>query len=114
MSFLAILAHEAVAVPLSHSFPENELRYLLQNSESKLLLSTSRHARKAQEVLKEGTQHKPVLSITNEVERRSMANDDTIELKGVSSGLGGLMLYTSGTTSRPVRRAPFLHEKAYT
>jgi acyl-CoA synthetase (AMP-forming)/AMP-acid ligase II len=103
VTFLAILAHEAIALPLSYSFPASELRYLLENSDSKLLLSTSKLATKAKEILKEGILHKPVLSITGEVERASSANNDSIEVDGTSTGLGGFMLYTSGTTSRPVR-----------
>jgi malonyl-CoA/methylmalonyl-CoA synthetase len=103
VTFLAILAHEAIALPLSHSFPASELRYLLENSESKLLLSTSKFATKAKEILKEGMLYKPVLSITGEVEWASSGNNESIEVDGASSGLGGFMLYTSGTTSRPVR-----------
>lgn len=104
VTFLAILAHEAIALPLSHSFPASELRYLLENSEAKLLLSTSKLAAKAQDVLKEGLRHKPVLSITHDVRRTSAATgEDFINVDGATSGVGGFMLYTSGTTSRPVR-----------
>jgi acyl-coenzyme A synthetase/AMP-(fatty) acid ligase len=111
VTFLAILAHEAIALPLPHSFPASELRYLLENSDSKLLLSTSKLATKAKEILKEGILHKPVLSIIGEVERASSANNDSIEVNGTSTELGGVMLYTSGTTSRPVRSTSSQHER---
>ncbi len=113
MTFLAILAHDAIALPLSHSFPASELRYLLENSEAKLLLSTSRFAAKAEEVLKEGLRQKPVLSITSELDRASTADNDDIDLDGTPSGLGGFMLYTSGTTSRPVRCNGLHRETGY-
>ncbi len=102
VTFLAILAHEAVALPLSHSFPPSELRYLLDNSQAKLLLSTSNLATKAKEVLKEGLENEPVLSVIDWVKQDSILNQDKVEIDGASSGLGGFMLYTSGTTSRPV------------
>lgn len=102
VTFLAILAHEAVALPLSPSFPVNELRYLLEDSEPKLLRSTSKLAKKAEEILKEGLRHQPVLSISGQTERQSTPRDENFEVDGVSTGLGGFMLYTSGTTSRPV------------
>lgn len=102
MTFLAILAHEAVALPLSHSFPPGELRYILNNSRAKLLLSTSGLAIKAKEVLKEGLDCQPVHSVIEGAMQDSITNDEKIDIDGASSGLGGLMLYTSGTTSRPV------------
>ena len=103
VTFLAILAHEAVALPLAYSFPPTELRYLLDNSQAKLLLSTSNLETKAKEVVQEGLQREPVLGVINAVEQDSISSNDKIEIDGVSSGLGGFMLYTSGTTSRPVR-----------
>lgn len=103
MTFLAILAHEAIALPLSHSFPASELQYILENSEPKLLLSTPSFEKKAEEVLQTGLQQKPVLAITDKREQGSLA-EENVEVTGTSSGKGGLMLYTSGTTSRPVRR----------
>jgi long-subunit acyl-CoA synthetase (AMP-forming) len=98
---LSILAHEAVALPLSHSFPASELRYLLNNSEARILLVTPNLKNKAEELLQTGLQHKPMLSITKTMERGSTAKD-YVNVDGISSGQGGFMLYTSGTTSRPV------------
>lgn len=103
VTFLSILAHEGIALPLSHSFPASELQYILENSEPRLLLSTPKFEKKANEALKAGLQRKPVLAITERREEGSPAQDN-VEVTGTSSGNGGLMLYTSGTTSRPVRR----------
>lgn len=102
MTFLAVLAHEAVALPISHSFPASEIRYLLENSEAKLVLSAPQFAAKADQVLKEGISYQPVLSITVDSERGSGEEDEDILVNGASSGQGGFMLYTSGTTSKPV------------
>lgn len=101
VTFLAILAHEAVALPLPHSIPANELRYLLEDSDAKLLLSTSKCATKAEEILTEGMRQKPLLRITDELGRESGGEEEDVHVDGPSSGRGGLMLYTSGTTSRP-------------
>lgn len=121
--FLAILAHEAVAIPLSHSFPASELRYLLENSEAKILLSTPKFRKKAEEVWQTaeetrptaeemrqtaeemrqmGPQQRPLLIISEAVKRGSKAKGH-VDVSGRSSGKGGFMLYTSGTTNRPVR-----------
>jgi malonyl-CoA/methylmalonyl-CoA synthetase len=99
--FLAILAHEAIALPLSHSFPASELRYLLENSKAKLLLSTPTLKNKADEVVEAGLQQKTLLSVVDQIKHRS-TKEKTVEMVDASLGRGGLMLYTSGTTSRPV------------
>jgi malonyl-CoA/methylmalonyl-CoA synthetase len=99
---LAILAHEAIALPLSHSFPTSELRYLLENSGAKLFLSTPALKKKATEVVEAGLQQKPLLSVVDQDKYRPIGEEAVVLAEG-SSGLGGLMLYTSGTTSRPVR-----------
>jgi malonyl-CoA/methylmalonyl-CoA synthetase len=99
--FLAILAHEAIALPLSHSFPASELRYLIENSNAKLFLSTPTLKKKADEAAEVGLQQKPLLSVVDQIKRGS-TGELTVEMVEASTGRGGLMLYTSGTTSRPV------------
>ncbi|KAL8647684.1 MAG: hypothetical protein Q9226_006333 [Calogaya cf. arnoldii] len=51
-----------IAVPLSSSFPASELRYILDNSEALMLLSSDKFRSKADEVLKEGLEKKPISS----------------------------------------------------
>ena len=101
VTFLSILAHEAVALPLCHTFPASELRYILENSQAKVLLSTTKFQAKAEETLKEGLDQKPVLGIVAKIHEGSTARKK-VALNGEPAGTGGLMLYTSGTTSRPV------------
>ncbi|KAL8717018.1 MAG: hypothetical protein Q9225_005706 [Loekoesia sp. 1 TL-2023] len=54
--------HNSIAVPLSSSFPASELRYILDNSEPLMLLSSAKFQSKAEEVLKEGLGNKPISS----------------------------------------------------
>jgi acyl-coenzyme A synthetase/AMP-(fatty) acid ligase len=107
--FLAIIAHEAIALPLSHSFSASELRYLLENSKAKLFLSTPTLKSKADEVMESGLQQKPLLGVVDQIKHRSMG-ERTVEMADASLERSGLMLYTSGTTSRPVG-PKFLHRQ---
>ncbi len=88
---------------MSSSFPASELRYILENSEAAALLSSRKFQEKAEETLKEGLDHipkKPLLSIVEK--RRHGSGHDEIQLVPLPMNKGGMMLYTSGTTSRPV------------
>ena len=103
MTFLSILACDSVAVPLSSGFPASELRYILENSEAVTLLSSRKFQEKAEEVLKEGIEHLPRRPVLNVVEKRlSGDGEDGVQLVPLPMTKGGMMLYTSGTTSRPV------------
>ena len=103
MTFLSILACDSVAVPLSSGFPASELRYILENSEAVTLLSSRKFQEKAEEVLKEGIEHLPRKPVLNVVEKRLSGNgEDGVQLVPLPMTKGGMMLYTSGTTSRPV------------
>ena len=103
MTFLSILACDSVAVPLSSGFPASELRYILENSEAVTLLSSRKFQEKAEEVLKEGIEHLPRKPVLNVVDKRLSGNgEDGVQLVPLPMTKGGMMLYTSGTTSRPV------------
>ena len=111
MTFLSILACDSVAVPLSSGFPASEIRYILENSEAVTLLSSRKFQEKAEEVLKEGIEHLPRKPVLNVVEKRlSGDGEDEVQLVPLPMTKGGMMLYTSGTTSRPVKM-PTLHSK---
>lgn len=99
MTFLSILALDAIALPLSHSFPSSEIRYILENSEAMLLVSTEKFQDKAKDVLKEDSGHKPQLEVLSKIESGSKSMD--VKLERPSLEHGGFMLYTSGTTNRP-------------
>lgn len=99
MTLLSILAAHAIAVPLSPAFPAHELRYILDQSESLMLLSSDKFQSQADDVLKEGMATTP---INYKQEKIMMGKtDDYVTLEQPTSDQGGLMLYTSGTTNRP-------------
>lgn len=99
VTLLSILAAHAIAVPLSPAFPAHELRYIVDQSESLMLLSSAKFQSQADEVLKEGMQTRP---INYKQDKIMMGNtDDQVTLETPASDQGGMMLYTSGTTNRP-------------
>ena len=100
VTLLSIFACDSIAVPLSSSFPPSELRYILENSEASTLLSSEMFKVQAGVVLKEGLDKKPTLNIVD----KKLAGDghDKVRLIKLPLTKGGMMLYTSGTTSRPV------------
>ncbi|KAF2735540.1 acetyl-CoA synthetase-like protein [Polyplosphaeria fusca] len=99
VTLLGILAAHAIAVPLSPAFPAHELRYILDQSGSLMLLSSEKFQDKADEVLSEGMETAPI----NYKQEKIMLGkaDDYVTLEEPTSDMGGMMLYTSGTTSRP-------------
>ncbi|KAL5373975.1 hypothetical protein DPSP01_012280 [Paraphaeosphaeria sporulosa] len=99
VTLLSILAAHAIAVPLSPTFPAHELRYIIDQSESLMLLSSDKFQDKADEVLQEGMQTSPI----NYKQDKIMMGktDDYVTLEEPASDKGGMMLYTSGTTNRP-------------
>ena len=101
MTWLSILGSNSIAVPLSSSFPASELRYILDNSNALMLLSSDKFQSKADEVLKEGLEKKPISS-TIDKKLEADRSSGTIQLEESPDDQSGLMLYTSGTTSRPV------------
>ncbi|KAJ5782042.1 hypothetical protein N7457_003816 [Penicillium paradoxum] len=100
VTLLAIFASDAIALPLSPSFPTAELKYILDNSQAKMLLTTEKYADKGMEVLREGLDHEPIFNVRNKLTESASSESVTLQdLKQPSSG--GMMLYTSGTTNRP-------------
>lgn len=103
MTLLSVLGSNAIAVPLSPSFPPGELRYILEQSGALALLSSARFSDKAAETLKEDLEHKPIaLSVQKIVEGGVSAQEITLEDVPEGADKAGMMLYTSGTTNRPV------------
>lgn len=105
MTLLSIFACDSIAVPLSSGFPASELRYILDNSGAVTLLSSNKFREKAEEILKEGLDDLRKKPTWNTVEkRRSVRGKHDVQLVPLPMIKGGMMLYTSGTTSRPVSR----------
>jgi len=101
VTFLAILANQAIALPLSPAFPNPELEYILNDSEAKLVLASQKLESKAQDVLKGDITHTPVFSQIHRIVEEK--GHDDIQFEDMPDDVGGMMLYTSGTTNRPVR-----------
>lgn len=53
-------------------------------------------------MLKEGLETKPVFGLVEKVMEGALEDGEKITLDGKSQGKAGMMLYTSGTTNRPV------------
>ncbi|RMJ25451.1 AMP-binding enzyme [Aspergillus sp. HF37] len=101
VTLLSILACNAIAVPLSPAFPVGELKYIMDNSQASVLLSTEKFADKARELVQTGLVREPALDIMGKIKAGGTA-PGTVEVEDVrQDSLGGMMLYTSGTTSRP-------------
>lgn len=67
-----------------------------------MLLSSSKFAEKAKEVVQEGLEHKPVNASLEKIAEGHRGDEKvTLEEVEAASDKGGVMLYTSGTTSRP-------------
>lgn len=99
--FLAIMASNAIAVPLSPPFPAPELQYILDQSGASALIASPKFASKAQEVLATDLKQKPVYF---ELPKHTDgAAKEVVSLADEDSTGAGMMLYTSGTTNRPVR-----------
>ncbi|KAJ9644076.1 hypothetical protein H2201_007794 [Coniosporium apollinis] len=100
VTLLSVLGSHAIAVPLSPAFPASELRYILNQSEALMLLSSGKFQHTADEVVKEGLEHKTISARVEKITQSSAASEP-LQLDDPGSDRGGMMLYTSGTTSRP-------------
>ncbi|KAI0400800.1 hypothetical protein F4802DRAFT_470855 [Xylaria palmicola] len=115
VTFLAILAARAIALPLSPPFPAPELQYILTQSQASLLLHSAKFASKAKEALKTpwpepspntDPEFKPTLKSFELPKRPGLGLDNTVfdavTITDENDTEGaGMMLYTSGTTARP-------------
>lgn len=100
MTLLAILAAKSIAVPLSPAFPAPELQYILNHSEAMMLLSSTKFAPKAEELLRTELDVEPAYLQLNKFQGGGA--HEKVTLGKTCPGSAGMMLYTSGTTNRPV------------
>ncbi|KKA20871.1 AMP-binding enzyme [Rasamsonia emersonii CBS 393.64] len=84
----------------SYDYVVGELKYILDNSEAKVLLATEKYGAKAQEILNAGLEREPIVDIRKKIIKGS-ADDEPLRFEAVEGARGGMMLYTSGTTNRP-------------
>jgi malonyl-CoA/methylmalonyl-CoA synthetase len=94
VTLLSILANQSIAVPLSATFPVTELRYLLDKCQASMLLCEEGLAPKGLDTV-------PVESYTEKSKGNPTVSD--VKWDDAAKTKGGIMLFTSGTTSRPVR-----------
>lgn len=76
----------------------------MNNSEASILLSSAKFQEKATELIREGLDNPPILL---RLDKRLTGSDSVehIQLDASPGTAGGMMLYTSGTTSRPVKHS---------
>ncbi|RJE20527.1 AMP-binding enzyme [Aspergillus sclerotialis] len=96
---LSILASNAIALPLSPSFPTGELKYIMNNSRAKVLLSTEKFENKATQIVEAGLEREPRIEVMKKILKGGSV--ENLEFEDLKDQAGGMMLYTSGTTSRP-------------
>ncbi|KAL4945294.1 hypothetical protein BDV06DRAFT_184912 [Aspergillus oleicola] len=97
---LSILASDAIAVPLSTAFPVHELKYIMDNSQTGMLVSTEKYGDMVRRIMDEGLDRTPVLDVRGKI-TAGATGVGGIEMQNIHGGEGGMMLYTSGTTNRP-------------
>lgn len=101
VTLLSIFSTHSIALPLSPSFPAQEIKYVLDNSQAAMVLSTPKLEKKADEVmgleLDSNPQHIKLSKILG-----SEGDSEKVELQDHPKDTSGMMLYTSGTTARPV------------
>ncbi|BAE66196.1 unnamed protein product [Aspergillus oryzae RIB40] len=101
VTLLSILAIDAIALPLSPAFPVGELKYIMDNSQAKVLVATEKYAAKAHDILKAGLEREPILEVKEKIKTGANSSDQVSLQDIVQESRGGMMLYTSGTTNRP-------------
>jgi malonyl-CoA/methylmalonyl-CoA synthetase len=100
VTLLSILGAHSVALPLSPAFPAHELHYILDHSQASILLTSSKFDRKTQGLSKADSEGR--LRTVRLRKKMGGGEHKKVPLDMPLEGQGGMMLYTSGTTSRPV------------
>ncbi|MCK5055448.1 MAG: amino acid adenylation domain-containing protein, partial [Candidatus Aminicenantes bacterium] len=95
-AILGVLKAGQVYVPLSIDYPDNRLSYMIENSESSLVLTLSRHMERARRLVGSGV---PCLSIDRDLDCFAEADENPgVEVPGDRLAY---IMYTSGSTGRP-------------
>ena len=81
-----------------------ELQYILNHSEASMLLSSAKFAPQAKKVLATQLNERPDYLQLSKFQ--GGGSHEPVTLEDSDPGEAGMMLYTSGTTNRPVR-SPF-------
>ncbi|KAH0543113.1 hypothetical protein FGG08_002539 [Glutinoglossum americanum] len=105
VTLLSILANQSIAVPLAATFPATELRHLLDECQaSTLLLRSQKDSHEVLKACEDGlaSERLEIVSVEDFAEKsQSSPGLKDIKWKDAAEAEGGIMLFTSGTTSRP-------------
>lgn len=103
MTLLSIFSTNSVALPLAPSFPASELKYIMENSGAMMLLSSVEFQSKAKEVIGALVDRPPIwITVPKRPSNYPGSPTHCVNFDGVRNVASGMMLYTSGTTNRPV------------
>lgn len=82
---------------------------MVNDSSPTVLLSSDKLQSKVMDICKEGLHHTPVVGTVKDGQAHTVRvkNDNPVLKDHPRMDQGGMMLYTSGTTSRPVWMASF-------
>ncbi len=107
VTLLSVMAVHSIAVPLSPAFTVHELQYIIGHSQASMLLTSEKFEEKALAVLQQEPNDCKVVRVVKKAggAKHIVAKFD--ERSDGSYGPGGMMLYTSGTTNRPVSNRIF-------
>ncbi|KHJ36033.1 putative 2-succinylbenzoate- ligase [Erysiphe necator] len=97
VSLLSIIGAHSLALPLCSTFPVSEIQYILDHSQTTILLASSKFHTKAKQVI--DVCHKCHLIEINK--KKGGSARENINFEKPLDVEGGLILYTSGTTNRP-------------
>ncbi len=96
-AILGVLKAGRAYVPLSTDYPDNRLSYMIENSESSLVLTLSRHEGRTRKIVQHGNSNIQCLSIDRDSETLP---EENLGIDIPANQLAYIM-YTSGSTGRP-------------
>jgi acyl-CoA synthetase (AMP-forming)/AMP-acid ligase II len=102
VTLLMLMASDAIAVPLAPAFPAEEMRYQINQSGALALLYSDKFAKIGAAVLQQGLDNNPTgVKLDKLMPRETQPAEQIKFLSSSEEALGGMMLYTSGTTAKP-------------
>jgi len=101
-SYFGILMNQAIAVPINHMFKRDEIKYILEDSQSCFLITSSTYAALAQELNVIVQTLKRVFFANQMIETNNAIDNTLMQREPCCEPLDlAVFLYTSGTTGHP-------------
>ena len=97
---LGIMYSGMIQVPLNLVAGEEQLTYIIEHSESKILFSTKSNLGLAQRIIKKSSSEVELIEIDKDNFIDEL-NDEKTELDNLNKSDNALLMYTSGTTGKP-------------